>query len=88
MKWLVSDTEKQLSQDFKPCEGQEINEVSTIITPNEELRCSCPQPVRKQILPTTKVNLEVNLPLVEPSDEITGLATADIGNPAELCSDS
>lgn len=53
MKWLVSGTEEQLSQDFKPCEGQEISEVSTTITTSEELRCSCPQPVRKQILPTT-----------------------------------
>lgn len=32
MKWLVSDTEQQSSQDFKPCERQEINEVSTTIT--------------------------------------------------------
>lgn len=31
-----------------------------------------------------KVDLEVNLPLVEPSDEVTGLATADTGNPAKL----
>ena len=45
--------------------------------------------MRQEILPTTThVNPEVDLPLAEPSDEITVLATAEIGNPAKLCSDS